>query len=92
MTKGDEMEGNSNDLPNNNQQDKSGKNNEIVHDEIMPPILDFVDEGVIGGDTNFEGPFGERKGMFPYKSLEHNSDWICHQELKNVWEDLEIFS
>ena len=29
----------------------------------MLPILEFIDENVIGGKTRFEGPYGERRGM-----------------------------
>ena len=29
----------------------------------MLPILEFIDENIIGGKTRFEGPYGERRGM-----------------------------
>ena len=28
----------------------------------MLPILEFIDENVIGGKTKFEGPYGEKRG------------------------------
>jgi len=32
-------------------------------EETMLPILEFIDENIIGGKTRFEGPYGERRGM-----------------------------
>lgn len=29
----------------------------------MLPILDFIEENIIGGNTRFVGPYGEKKGI-----------------------------
>lgn len=41
---------------------KEGETNQVFLDETMLPILEFIDENVIGGKTRFEGPYGERRG------------------------------
>ena len=32
------------------------------HEDFMPPLLEFVNSNVIGGDTEIKGPFGTKKG------------------------------
>jgi len=29
----------------------------------MFPILDFIEDNIIGGNTRFKGPYGEKKGI-----------------------------
>ena len=29
----------------------------------MLPIFEYIEENIIGGDTRFVGPYGEKKGM-----------------------------
>lgn len=29
----------------------------------MLPILDFIEENIIGANTRFAGPYGEKKGI-----------------------------
>lgn len=41
---------------------KEGETNQSFLEETMLPILEFIDENVIGGKTRFEGPYGERGG------------------------------
>jgi len=33
-------------------------------EETMLPILEFIDENIIGGKTRFEGPYGERRVIY----------------------------
>ena len=37
---------------------------QVSSDEVMLPILEFIDENVIGGKTGFEGPYGQRRGKY----------------------------
>ena len=36
----------------------------LLSDEIMLPILEFIDENVIGRKMGFVGPYGQRRGKF----------------------------
>lgn len=33
------------------------------NDNIMPPLLEYIDANVIGRDTVFEGPYGRKQGI-----------------------------
>lgn len=37
----------------------------------MLPILDFIEENIIGGNTRFVGPYGEKKGIWHYIHIYH---------------------
>ena len=62
---------------------------QVSSDEVMLPILEFIDENVIGGKTKFQGPYGQRRGKTDikiamtgiFRKFGSNCPEICDRQL-----------